>query len=71
MNLLSKVSYYKINLLATRVEIRSTLNVLGLCSNKRADKKNKEDFYKVVELMKNLNKKDKKKINRYIAKHND
>lgn len=69
MNLLSKVSYYKIHFLATRVEIRSTLNVLGLYPDRKAEKKNKEDVFKVLELSKNLNVKDMNKIDTYAKKH--
>lgn len=69
MNLLSKISYYKIQFLSTRIEIRSTLNVLGLCSDDRAERKNKEDVFKVMELTQNLNGKDVMKLIKYSKKH--
>lgn len=69
MNLLSRVSYLKIQLLSTRVEIRSTMNVLGLCSDKRAEEKNRKDVFKVIELVDNLNMKDKRRLIKYAKKH--
>lgn len=68
MKMLSKVSYLKIHLLSTRVEVRSTLNVLGLCSDERAERKNREDFVNVMMLTTNLNLKDKKKLENYAKK---
>lgn len=69
MNLLSRVSYWKIKYLATKIEIRSTLNVLGLCSNKKAATKNAKEFFEVVRLIKNLNPMEQEKLSDYCKKH--
>lgn len=42
MNLLSKVSFLKIHCLATKIKIVSTLNVLGIISDKKAEEMNKK-----------------------------
>lgn len=62
MTLLSRVSYVKMHLISTRVEIRSTLNILGLINDKKAEQENKKDFFRVMELTKNLNAKDRKRL---------
>lgn len=64
MNLLSKVSLYKINCLATKVEIVSSLYALGLINGDKANKMNKQDVFKVIELSKNLTIKDAMKLKR-------
>ena len=65
MNILSRISYLKLHMISTRIELRSTLNVLGIVSDQKAEKKNKEDVFKVIDLSKNLNKKDRKRLNKY------
>lgn len=69
MNLLSKVSYWKIQWLGTKIEIRSTLNTLGLCNNYIAEKKNKMEFFEICRLTKNLNSKERKRMYKYVRKH--
>lgn len=68
MGILSKVSYWKMHMISTRIELRSTLNVLGIVSDQKAEKKNKEDVFKVIDLSRNLNKKDRKRLNKYAYK---
>lgn len=68
MGILSKVSYWKLHMISTRIELRSTLNVLGIVSDQKAEKKNKEDVFKVIDLSRNLNKKDRKRLNKYAYK---
>lgn len=65
MSILSKVSYWKMHMISTRIELRSTLNVLGIVSDQKAEKKNKEDVFKVINLSRNLNKKDLKRLSKY------
>ena len=65
MGILSKVSYWKMHMISTRIELRSTLNVLGIVSDQKAEKKNKEDVFKVIDLSRNLNKKDRKRLSKY------
>ena len=65
MGILSKVSYWKLHMISTRIELRSTLNVLGIVSDQKAEKKNKEDVFKVINLSRNLNKKDRKRLSKY------
>ena len=65
MSILSKLSYWKMQMISTRIELRSTLNVLGIISDQKAEKKNKEDVFKVIDLSRNLNKKDRKRLNKY------
>ena len=67
MGILSKVSYWKLHMISTRIELRSTLNVLGIVSDQKAEK-NKEDVFKVIDLSRNLNKKDRKRLNKYAYK---
>lgn len=62
MSILSRVSYAKMNLLAARVELRSTLNVLGLVSDQNAEEKNKNDCVNIVMLMSNLDPKDRERL---------
>lgn len=69
MNLLSRVSYYKIHVLATMCEIRSTLYQLGLMSGERTEEKNKRDVMNVADLVQNLNSKDMFRLCKYNAKH--
>ena len=64
MSILSKVSYWKLHMISTRIELRSTLNVLGIVSDQKAEKKNK-DVFKVIDLSRNLNKKDQKRLSKY------
>ena len=52
MKMLFKMSYLKINFLLARIEVRGTLNALGLCSDKRTKRKNKEDFANVLKYLK-------------------
>lgn len=59
MNILSKVSYWKLHMISTRIELRSTLNVLGIIGNKK-------DVFKVIDLSRNLNKKDRKRLDKYV-----
>lgn len=66
MNILSKVSYWKLHMISTRIELRSTLNVLGIVSDQKAEEKNKEDVFKVIDLSRNLNKKDQKRLSKYV-----
>ena len=68
MNILSRISYWKMHMISTRIELRSTLNVLGIVSDQKAEKKNKEDVFKVIDLSRNLNKKDRKRLNKYAYK---
>ena len=68
MNILSRISYWKLHMISTRIELRSTLNVLGIVSDQKADEKNKEDVFKVIDLSRNLNKKDRKRLNKYAYK---
>lgn len=68
MNILSRISYLKLHMISTRIELRSTLNVLGIVSDQKAEKKNKEDVFKVIDLSRNLNKKDRKRLNKYAYK---
>ena len=68
MSILSKVSYLKLHMISTRIELRSTLNVLGIVSDKKAEEKNKEDVFKVIDLSRNLNKKDQKRLSKYAYK---
>ena len=65
MGILSKVSYWKLHMISTRIELRSALNVLGIVSDQKAEKKNKEDVFKVINLSRNLNKKDRKRLRKY------
>lgn len=65
MSILSKVSYWKMDMISTRIELRSTLNVLGIVSDQKAEEKNKEDVFKVIDLSRNLNKKDRKRLSKY------
>ena len=65
MNILSRISYLKLHMISTRIELRSTLNVLGIVSDQKAEKKNKEDVFKVIDLSRNLNKKDRKRLRKY------
>ena len=65
MSILSKVSYWKMHMVSTRIELRSTLNVLGIVSDQKAEEKNKEDLFKVIDLSRNLNKKDQKRLSKY------
>lgn len=69
MGLLSRVSYLKIQWLSTKIEIRCCLNVIGLCSNKRTERKNREDFIMIVMLYANLNDEDEKKLEKYLERH--
>lgn len=66
MNILSKVSYWKLHMISTRIELRSTLNVLGILSDQKTEKKNKKDVFKVIDLSRNLNKKDRKRLDKYV-----
>lgn len=66
MNILSKVSYWKLHMISTRIELRSTLNVLGILSDQKTEKKNREDVFKVIDLSRNLNKKDQKRLDKYV-----
>lgn len=68
MNVLSKISYMKIHLIGTRVELRSVLNVLGLISDQKAEENNREDVFKVIDLTNNLNNKDRVRLNKYSSK---
>ena len=68
MNILSRVSYLKLHMISTRIELRSTLNVLGIVSDQKAEKKNKEDVFKVIDLLRNLNKKDRRRLSKYAYK---
>lgn len=68
MNILSRISYLKLHMISTRIELRSTLNVLGIVSDKKAEDKNKEDVFKVIDLSRNLNKKDRRRLNKYAYK---
>lgn len=68
MNILSRVSYLKLHMISTRIELRSTLNVLGIVSDQKAEEKNKEDVFKVIDLSRNLNKKDQKRLSKYAYK---
>ena len=52
-------------MVSTRIELRSTLNVLGIVSDQKAEEKNKEDVFKVIDLSRNLNKKDRKRLSKY------
>ena len=70
MNILSKVSYTKMHLISTRIELRSTLHVLGLISDRWAEEQNKKDTFKVLNLVKNLNESDRRKLDKYVAKIN-
>ena len=65
MNILSRISYLKLHMISTRIELRSTLNVLGIVSDQKAEEKNKEDVFKVINLSRNLNKKDRKRLSKY------
>ena len=65
MNILSRISYLKLHMISTRIELRSTLNILGIVSDQKAEEKNKEDVFKVIDLSRNLNKKDRKRLNKY------
>lgn len=65
MGILSKISYWKLHMISTRIELRSTLNVLGIVSDQKAEEKNKEDVFKVIDLSRNLNKKDRKRLSKY------
>ena len=65
MNILSRISYWKLHMISTRIELRSTLNVLGIVSDQKADEKNKEDVFKVIDLSRNLNKKDRRRLSKY------
>lgn len=68
MSILSKISYLKLHMISTRIELRSTLNVLGIVSDQKAEEKNKEDVFKVIDLLRNLNKRDRKRVIRYAYK---
>lgn len=68
MNILSRISYLKLHMISTRIELRSTLNVLGIVSDQKAEEKNKEDVFKVIDLSRNLNKKDQKRLSKYAYK---
>ena len=68
MNILSRISYLKLHMISTRIELRSTLNVLGIVSDKKAEDKNKEDVFKAIDLSRNLNKKDRRRLNKYAYK---
>ena len=68
MSILSKVSYWKMHMISTRIELRSTLNILGILSDQKAEEKNKEDVFKVIDLSRNLYKKDQKRLNKYAYK---
>lgn len=68
MSILSRISYLKLHMISTRIELRSTLNVLGIVSDQKAEEKNKEDVFKVIDLSRNLNKKDRKRLNKYAYK---
>lgn len=68
MNILSRISYLKLHMISTKIELRSTLNVLGIVSDKKAEDKNKEDVFKVIDLSRNLNKKDRRRLNKYAYK---
>ena len=65
MNILSRISYLKLHMISTRIELRSTLNVLGIVRDKKAEEKNKEDVFKVIDLSRNLNKKDRRRLSKY------
>ena len=65
MNILSRISYWKLYMISTRIELRSTLNVLGIVSDQKAEEKNKEDVFKVIDLSRNLNKKDRRRLRKY------
>ena len=65
MSILSKISYLKLHMISTRIELRSTLNILGIVSDQKAEEKNKEDVFKVIDLLRNLNKRDRKRVIRY------
>lgn len=69
MNLLSKVSYYKIHWIGTCCEIRSALNTLGLYPDWLAEIQNKNAVIKQLpRLVRNLNEEDLKKIHDYGMK---
>lgn len=68
MNILSRISYWKLHMISTRIELRSTLNVLGIVSDQKAEEKNKEDVFKVIDLLRNLNKRDRKRLNKCAYK---
>lgn len=68
MNILSRISYLKICTISTRIELRSTLNVLGIISDQKAEEKNKKDVFKVMDLVGNLNNKDITKLIKYSHK---
>ncbi len=65
MNILSRISYLKLHMISTRIELRSTLNVLGIVSDQKAEEKNKEDVFKVIDLSRNLNKKDRRRLSKF------
>lgn len=50
----------KLHMISTRIELRSTLNVLGIVSDQKDEEKNKEDVFKAIDLTRNLNKEDQK-----------
>lgn len=62
MNILSRVSYVKMHLISTRIELRSTLNILGLVNDEKAEQENKKDLFEVIDLIKNLDAKDRKRL---------
>lgn len=66
--MLSRISYMKLQFLATRIELRSAFNVLGLVSDLRAEEKNKKDMLAVTRLVCNLDAKDRKRLNRQASK---
>lgn len=68
MNILSRISYLKLHMISTRIELRSTLNVLGIISDQKTEEKNKKDVFKVIDLSRNLNKKDQKRLSKYAYK---
>ncbi len=68
MSLLSKLSYYKIQWLATKVEIRCCLNALGFYPDLKTEERNKQDLLEAAKLSLVLDKKDIDKILKYIEK---
>lgn len=68
MNILSRISYLKLHMISTRIELRSTLNVLGIISDQKTEEKNKKDVFKVIDLSRNLNKKDQKRLSKCAYK---
>lgn len=53
-------------MISARIELRSALNVLGIISDQKAEKRNKEDVFKVINLSRNLSKRDRKRLIKYV-----